>query len=430
MVAGQAPGAGGAVSGSNAGYFDSPWPAEDNGPARLQAALGPGFALAPGERLHATTRHTMMSTMTVLGAPGEVFLLTHSALRAQVGLPTTARVEKIDPVTLATQVQSPRLPGGPMWPGGLAVHRNGNLVVVYGRYAHLLDRQCQPLAQFKLPIDAPYNSFVVLDNGLIVTKNLSDTTPARLTVLDPLHLAPVCADIDCDEPSIARLSAVGNTVVVVGTRSIFRYHWRAEEGRLVRDTDWHLDYLAGSANSYGWDVVLDGQHAWWMDNGAHRYRIHMLGKGVNPTANRLIRASLTDASDHLALEVSGLAGGSITNPPLVDVQRQIVLAYDSARRVLRAWRFGPTTGALQALWRKDNFGCASHMINFTEAGQVLVNDYRRWGEEVVLLDIETGAELSRVRVGGLMQGVVFPSVGWGREVYWSSMGKVARIGVV
>ena len=50
-----------------------------------------------------------------------------------------------------------------------------------------------------------------------------------------------------------------------------------------------------------------------------------------------------------------------------------------------------------------------------------------FGEEVVVLDIETGLERTRVRSGGLTQGVVFPSVGWERDFYWSSMGRIARI---
>ena len=49
------------------------------------------------------------------------------------------------------------------------------------------------------------------------------------------------------------------------------------------------------------------------------------------------------------------------------------------------------------------------------------------GEEVLVLDIETGTERGRVRVGGLNQGVVFPSVGWGRDLYWCSMSRVARV---
>ena len=410
------------------GYFDSPWPAEDGGAARSQAPCsGTGLALKPGEKLACITRNTMLSTMTVLGHPGDVFLLTHSALRSHLGMPTTSCVERIDPLTLRTMASSPRLPGGPMWPGGMAVHRNSDLYVVYGRFAHRLNSDCDLLASLKLPVNEAYNSFVVLDNGLIVTKNLSESTPARLCVIDPESMALKSVDTECPEPSIARLSALGNTVYVVGVRSIFRYHWNDALRRLVQDTDWRFAYLGASGNSFGWDVVLDGENAWFMDNGKHRYLYTMRGAGVRRSANRLIRVSLTDSTDHFAVNVSGLVGGCITNPPVFDVQRQIVVGYDSANAVLQAWRFDRATSALEPLWTKSDFGAASHMILYPDTGELVVNDYRRFGEEVVVLQIETGVELGRVRTGGLTQGVVFPSVGWARDFYWSSMGRVARI---
>ena len=413
---------------SASGYLASPWPGEDGGPERLQTPRqGAGLRLQPGEALRCVSRNTLLSTMTVLGAPGEVYLLTHSALRARIGLPTTACVERIDPLTLKTLRRSPRLRGGPMWPGGMALHRNGDLYVVYGRYAHRLNRDCEPLASLQLPLDQPYNSFVILDNGLIVTKNLSDQTCARLTVIDPETLTRTCADTLCAEPSIARLSASGNTVYVVGVRSIFRYHWDDISQALVLDADWNLDYIGASGQSYGWDVVLAGSNAWFMDNGRHRYVYKMIGAGVNPTPNRLIRVSLHDASDHQALSISGLSGGSITNPPLVDLQRNIVVAYDSANRYLRAWRFEAHSGLCTPLWEKTPFACASHMILYPDTGELVLNDYRHGGEEVVVLNIEDGVELARVRSGGITQGVVFPSVGWGRDFYWSSMGRLARV---
>ncbi len=412
----------------SAGYFASPWPAEDAGPARLQVPLaGTGLALQAGETLGCVTRNTLLSTMTVLGDPGEVYLLSHSALRAHIGLPTTACVERIDPLTLKTLSRSPRLPGGPMWPGGMAIHRNGDIYVVYGRYAHRLDRDCQRKATLRLPQEQAYNSFVILDNGLIVTKNLSDTVPAALSVIDPESLQEITPATLCPEPSVARLSALGNTVYVVGVRSIFRYHWNDVLQRLVFDADWRFDYVGQGSQSYGWDVVIDGAHAWFMDNGKHRYRINMLGAGVNPTPNRLIRVSLTDASNHECIEVSGLPAGSITNPPLFDTARRIVVAFDSANKVLKAWRFAPDQSALQPLWQKQNFGAASHMVLYADTGELVVNDYRRMGEEVVVLQIETGQEKGRVRSGGITQGVVFPSVGWSRDLYWCSMGRLARI---
>lgn len=365
--------------------------------------------------------------MTVLGAPGEVYLLTHSALRARLGLATTACVERIDPHSLKTLIRSPRLAGGPMWPGGMAIHRNGDIYAVYGRYIHRLDRACRPLAALTLPVDQPYNSFVILDNGLIVTKNLSETTPARLTVVDADSMRPACADCACPEPSIARLSASGNTVYVVGVRSIFRYHWDEQLGCLTFDADWRFDYLGAGGQTFGWDVVIDGRHAWFMDNGKHRYVYRMIGAGVSPTPNNLIRVSLKDAADHDVLPVCGLPGGSITNPPLYDLERRIVVAYDSANSHLRAWRYDAEENSLTPIWAHAPFGCSSHMILYPDSGELVANDYRRGGEEVVLLNIETGAELARVRSGGLMQGVVFPCTGWGRDFYWSSMGRLARI---
>lgn len=410
-----------------AGYFDSPWPGEDAGPARLQMPHGtPGLALKPGERLMQTSRRTMLSTMTVLGAPGEVFLLTHSALRARLGLPTTACVERIDPVSLRTLRRSPRLRGGPMWPGGLAVHRNGSLYVVYGRHAHRLDRHCQPLGHFRLPVAEPYNSFVILDNGLIVTKNLSERIPARLTVLNE-HLEPAGADVDAPEPSVARLSAVGNTVYVVGLRHLFRYHWDDASRQLRLDQAWQPDYLAGSTNSHGWDLVLEGDQAWLMDNGRHGYVVRMAGASRNAGANRLIRVSLRDDRDVQALEVSGLPRGAITNPPLVDVRRRIVVAYDSANAVLRAWHFDLEGRVLQPLWRREPFGAASHMILYPDTGELVVNDHQGLRESIAVLDIGSGRELGRVRTAGLMQGVVFPCTGFGRDFYWSSMDRLTRV---
>ena len=67
------------------------------------------------------------------------------------------------------------------------------------------------------------------------------------------------------------------------------------------------------------------------------------------------------------------------------------------------------------------------MLYYPWHNELVVNDYRRLGEEVVVLDAQSGAERARVRVGGIMQGVVFPSPGWSRDLYWSSMGQLARV---
>ena len=417
----------------NRGYLSSPWSAEDGGPARQQSITGGSLGLRDGERLACISRPTLLSTMTVLGAPGEVYLLTHAALRAHLGLPTTASVEQIDPLTLQPVKQSGPLQGGPMWPGGMAVHACGDLIVVYGNHAHRLNRDCERQRTRRLPENAPYNSFVLLDNGLVVTKNLSSTQPARLSILDPLTLEAAGPDLMCPEPSVARLSAVGNTVYVVGLRTLMRYHWDAHQQRLVDDPDWHCLYLTASdKQSHGWDVVLADGQAWWMDNGEYRYRFRMTRAGVSSSPNRLHRVALDRAQNHVSLEICGRSGGSITNPPLVDTARRIVIGYDSANHHLQAWRYGSDTDAsvLEPLWHKTPFGCASHMLLYGASGELVINDYRRLREEVVVLDIESGQERGRAMVGGWSQGVVFPSPGWGRDFYWSSMSRLARVHVV
>lgn len=411
-----------------AGYWPGPWPTEDGGPERLQVVRGGSLGLKPGARLHCTTRSTLLSTMVVLRDPGQVYLLTHSALRANFGLPTTACVEQIDPITLRTVKSSGRLAGGPMWPGGLAAHANGSLIVVYGRHAHRLNADCELQRSRQLPDNEPHNSFVVLDNGLVVTKNLSETTPARLSVLDPDTLQDAAPPVTCPEPSVARLSARGNTVYVVGLRTLWRYHWDETTRQLVPDADWACTYLTGDQHSFGWDVVLADGHAWWMDNGRHRYRFRMTGAGVSRTPNRLHRARLDKAGDHSATEVTGLPRGSITNPPLIDRERGIVVGYDSANSHLRAWRL-TDGGGLQPLWHRHPFGCASHLLLYQASGELVVNDYRRLREEVAVLDIESGEEMARAVVGGWSQGVVFPSPGWHRDLYWPSMSRLARLHV-
>jgi hypothetical protein len=241
-------------------------------------------------------------------------------------------------------------------------------------------------------------------------------------VIDPESCREI-ASLACPEASIARLSASGDTVYLVGVSTIIRIDWTGSA--LVIDPDWRWDYLGDSGNSYGWDVVLAAGHAWFMDNGHHRYRTSMIGAGVNATANRLLRVTLDNAQDHQAVAVSGLPGGSITNPPLVDAARGIVIAYDSANRHLQAFDL-----ALKPLWQKAGLGAASHMLLFETSGEIVTNDFGTGGESVVILDITSGAERGRVRIGGLMQGVVFPSPGWNRDLYWCSMAKVARVFVV
>jgi hypothetical protein len=178
-------------------------------------------------------------------------------------------------------------------------------------------------------------------------------------------------------------------------------------------------------------MVIDGDNGWLLDNGLHNYRMSMLGAGQNKNPNRLIRISLKETDSFQTWPVSGLPFGSITNPPLVNAVRRIVVGFDSANKHLKAWRIIATPNSsnveLEVLWHLPEMGTASHLLLFPSSGELCVNDYKRFNEQVVVLDIETGHEKSRVSTGGWMQGVVFPSPGWHNDFYWCSMDRLTRV---
>ena len=450
---------GGLTAARHAGLWPGPWPAEDGGPCRLQQPHGlPGLGIGPGERLEtAAVRDALGTTMVILRDPGEVFVLRHTLGRRPLEDPVTAWVERIHPLTLAPLGRSPDLPAGPFWPGGLAAHANGSLHVVMGNHCHRLSPGLDLLASRRLPAPRPYNSFVVLGDGTLAMKDFDRDArePSRLVLLDPDTLEPRCQPVALPEAAIARLSADGNDVYVVGARELHRLRWDGQ--RLERDAGWGAPYV-WAGQSYGWDPVLAGGQLWLLDNGEHGFVTTMRGAGVAPGPVHLVRVSLSDPSDRELVEVSGAACGAVTNPPLYDPARRIAVAYDSANGVVQAFRFGER---LTPIWRRE-LSHAAHIVFHPETGELVLGDFhgpavgrtrigraigrrttavmrraalrrmatRTSREDVVVVDIETGAERGRASVPSLMQSVVFPAPGFGRDLYWCSMTTLARIAVV
>jgi hypothetical protein len=422
------------------------WPAEDGGGRRIALAEG-----GLGGALHTTAvRDAVGTTMVVLGASGEVYVLRHTLGRRPLEDTVVAWVERIDPVTLEPVARSGDLPAGPFWPGGMAVHADGSLHVVMGTWCHRLSPDLDVLASLRLPGERPYNSFVTLADGTLAMKDFdrAGVVPATLVFLDPETLARRAPDVALPEASIARLSADDEHLYVVGVRSSMRLR----DG--VLDDEWRLEYLQ-PGGSYGWDPVVAGGQLWFMDNGAHDFVTTMRGAGVAPGPVHLVRVSLADAADHEIVEVCGLPRGAVTDPPLYDEARGIAIAYDSANGVVQAFRFD---GSLTPLWRRG-LSHAAHMILFGATGELVLHDYRgpawqrtRAGraigrrstatlrhahlrrlasrlsrDEVVVVDIETGEERGRAPVPTLMQSVVFPAPGFDRDVYWCTMTTIARV---
>jgi hypothetical protein len=327
---------------------------------------------------------------------------------------------------------------------------------VAGNHCHRLSADLEVLAVRRLPAPRPYNSFVVLGDGTLVTKDFDRELrePARLVLLHPDTLEPRCPDVSLGEPAIARLSADGDTVYAVGARAVHRLRW--DGATLVPDERWGAPYLR-PGHSYGWDPVIAGGQLWFMDNGAHFLVTTRRGAAAAPGAVSLVRMSLTAPADIERVEVCGAPRGAITNPPLYDAERRIAVAFDSANGVVQAFRFGER---LVPLWRRE-LAHAAHMLHHSATGELVLGDFhgpafgrtragravgRRtaWAlsheallraaslgshDEVVVVDISTGAELGRAPVPSATQSVLFPAPGFGRDLYWCTMTTMARIAV-
>ncbi|HMQ26287.1 MAG TPA: hypothetical protein PKA98_09895, partial [Acidimicrobiales bacterium] len=172
------------------------WRYEDGGPDRRQLVPG-SLGIGLEDRLVVTTRVAPAATMVVTDEQDGYFLLRHTASDDSVAI-----VERFDPVTLEPIISSPELPGGPVWPGGIAIAPDGAIHVVFGDHAHRLGADLVPTASVRLPRHRPYNSFVALPDGHLVTKDFGgsrpgatvpadEREPCELLVLDPVDLSIV-----------------------------------------------------------------------------------------------------------------------------------------------------------------------------------------------------------------------------------------------
>lgn len=398
------------------------WSHEDGGPRRTQTVPG-GLGVGPDTVLTATTRTDPVVTMVVGSPDGSCYLLRHGA-----GEGATAVVERIDPVTLHALGRSAELPGGPVWPGGVGVAPDGSVHVVFGNHAHRLGPGLEVLASAALPRHRPYNSFVTLPDGHLVTKDFggsrpghpvaaADRQPCELVVLDPSDLA-VVARLDMAEASIARLSADGDQVYVVGDTSLLRATW---DGARLRSDGFRVPYRTDPGQTFGWDCVLAGGCAWFLDDGdgSEAFDGTLRGHGRSTAPLHLVRVELAGGLLE-RVEVCGLPGGLVANPPVVDEARGIAVGYDSGNGVLAAF----DTATLEPRWRRDQ-DHASHFLLYLGTGELVTGDHA----DVVILDVVTGAERGRVDTGSGMQSVLFPAPGRDADFYVCTLFSVTRVAV-
>jgi hypothetical protein len=278
---------------------------------------------------------------------------------------------------------------------------------------------------------------VILPDGHLVLKDFGGALPpgageladesCELLVLDPEQLG-VVATAELPERSVARLSADGDDVYVVGTDHLWRARW--DGTTLTVDDAFRPRYRTLDGQTYGWDAVLAGGAAWFLDNGEGTDGFAGSFRGVtrSTTPLHLVRVDLATGAVTLT-EICGIPGGIVANPPAIDVERGIAVGYDSANGVVAAFDIDED-GSLAPRWRRDqNHAC--HLILSPDTGELVTADHdgERMMEQVVVLDIETGEERGRVDTGSPLQSPVFLAPGFGRDLYYVAFPVVSRISV-
>ena len=179
-------------------------------------------------------------------------------------------------------------------------------------------------------------------------------------------------------------------------------------------------YRTLEGQTYGWDCVLAGGAAWFLDDGdgSERFSGTLRGHGVSTAPLHLVRVDLGTGEVAMA-EVCGQPGGLVANPPVVDERA------GHRRRLRQRQR---RDGRLRRRHARRRAGAATRTTPATcsstqDTGELVTGDHA----DVVVLDIATGDELARADTGSGMQSVLFPAPGFDRDFYVCSFLSVSRV---
>ncbi len=387
--------------------------------------------------------------MVVRRDPGEWYL--GGTMPAFSGPPPYGWVQRIDAATLEPLATSAELPCGEhVWCGSILAHANGSVMSVNGSYVHRLDPDdLSVVAERRLPADRAHNGMLALADGTLVTKDLrlegqGDTT---ITRLDPDTLDLVDEPLTLPEGSMGRIASDldedgTEAVYVPGTEHVFHLDVAADGLSLH---DWRPRYRDPVGRwGLAWDSCISAGDLWLMDCGDIEpvRRIHTTvpngrferapGSALSwrqpapwTGAQRLIRIPLADPSAVEWIEPFGTPGGGIIAPPVAVPELHRTIAWDSVNGGLG----GVSTEGerMEVAWHLDVRPTMQPVV-FPDSGELVINDFTSQGtDDLIVVDIPTGALLDRVGTGSPIANGMFLTPGGDRDVFYCSTTAVSRI---
>lgn len=427
---------------------------------RRQKAADGRLDAATGSATTITRRNDRWNVMVVGRQADEWYV--GGTMAAFTGPPPFGWVQRIDPATLEPLASSPELPCGEhVWCGAILAHANGSIISVNGSYLHRLaadDLSVQ--AERRLPVERSHNGMLSLADGTILTKDLrlEGQGGTTLTRLDPDSLELVGDPLVLPEGSMGRIAADlvvgadGDTVehvYVPGTEHLWRLI--VEPDRLRIDDGWRPRYReAGGDYGLSWDACISDGSCWVMDCGdvASVRRIHTTepnGRFDEPPGRslswrlpapwsgpqRLLQVPLDDADGIRAVAPFGISGGGIIAPPVhvpgpgPGTAGGVAVAWDSVNGGLAG--IGVDGSELEPLWTLDVRPSMQPVV-FPESGELVINDFTDEGtDDLVVVDVRTGALIDRVETGSRIGNGMFLTAGGRRDVFYCTTTTLARI---
>ena len=234
------------------------------------------------------------------------------------------------------------------------------------------------------------------------------TSRASCSCSSPSTLATV-ASVTLPERSIARLSADGDDVYVVGTHHLWRARWDGHDARARRRLPPAVPHhrrpdLRVGRRARRRRRVVPRRRRGHRGLRRHVRRARRVAGAAPPRARRPrapARSTLT--------EICGLPNGIVANPPAVDVGRAHRGRVRQRQRRARRVRHRRPTARTTPRWTREQHH-ACHPILYPDTGELVTNDHdaERMMDQVVVLDIETGEERARVDTGSPLQSVGVP----------------------
>ena len=427
------------------GYWNSSWPVECGGNRRQKSTVG-ALGARTGTSKVVTKQNDRWNVMAVERDKGEWYL--GGTMPAFIGPPPFGWVQKIDLSTLEPITESEKLPCGEhVWCGAILVHANGSVMSINGSYLHRLSPTDLSIeAELELPADRAHNGLLALSDGTLITKDLRIEGEGRTTITRICsETLEILDQFSLPEGSMGRIAADivsmpdGSSIEYVYVPGIHKV-WRLiiEEDSMQVD-GWQPQYRSeDSDHGLAWDACISGGSCWVMDCGdiGSVRAIHTTepnGRFVTENtkdnvrrlswrlpapwsgAQRLIRIDLNNSHEVQSIEPFGTPGGGIIAPPVYVPESEMAITWDSINGGLAG--VSDADGELEVMWHFDARPTMQPVV-FPGSKELVINDFVDGGDDLIVIDIESGELIDRVKTGAkLANGMFLSPTGEGGVIY-------------